>query len=113
MRYSIQGLNCVEPKRRDFLMDIGTEELSMHLRALKNDRCAVTPDPLIAIAGRGGANLFTVHPSRKIAADSRAKIVYDRRINFTGDQGTIDTLQFLITRKIPHLKAFTAPLESR
>ena len=28
MQYSIQGLNCDDPDRKDLLMDIGTEELS-------------------------------------------------------------------------------------
>ena len=32
MQYSIQGLNCEDPERKDLLMDIGTEELS-HLRS--------------------------------------------------------------------------------
>src|SRR6185436_15853591 len=47
-----------------------------------------------------------------IAAEARAKIVYERLIGFTDDQGTIDTLQFLMSREITHLKAFTAALES-
>jgi Mn-containing catalase len=28
MQYSVQGLNCEDPDRKDLLMDIGTEELS-------------------------------------------------------------------------------------
>jgi Mn-containing catalase len=47
-----------------------------------------------------------------IAAEARAKIVYERLINFTDDPGTIDTLQFLMTREITHMKAFSAALES-
>ena len=47
-----------------------------------------------------------------IAAEARAKIVYERLINFTDDPGTIDALQFLMTREITHMKAFTAALES-
>ena len=45
MQYSIQGLNCEDPERKDLLMDIGTEELShlevvgtlarMHLKPMK------------------------------------------------------------------------------
>ena len=48
MQYSIQGLNCEDPDRKDLLMDIGTEELShleivgtlarMHLKPMKFDR---------------------------------------------------------------------------
>ena len=47
-----------------------------------------------------------------IAAEARAKIVYERLINFCEDRGSIDALQFLMTREITHMKAFTAALES-
>jgi Mn-containing catalase len=53
-----------------------------------------------------------VDPRSNIAAESRAKIVYERLINFTNDAGTIDSLQFLMTREITHMKVFTAALES-
>ena len=33
MQYSIQGLNCEDPERKDLLMDIGTEELN-HLEVV-------------------------------------------------------------------------------
>src|SRR5215210_678082 len=113
MQYSIQGLNCDDLERKDLLMDIGTEELS-HLE----------------IVGGGGVNLYNsmgnawtadylkitgeldVDLRSNIAAEARAKIVYERLINFTDDAGTIDTLQFLMTREITHMKAFTAALES-
>jgi Mn-containing catalase len=140
MQYSVQGLNCDDPDRKDLLMDIGTEEIShlevvgtlarMHLKPLKDNRRAAHEDPLIAIAGGGGVNLFNsmgdpwtadylkitgeldVDLRSDIAAEARAKIVYERLINFTDDQGTIDALQFLMTREITHMKAFTAALES-
>jgi Mn-containing catalase len=140
MQYSIQGLNCDDPERKDLLMDIGTEELShlevvgtlarMHLKPLKFGRDADEIDPLIAIAGGGGVSLFNsmgdawtadylkitgeldVDLRSNIAAEARAKIVYERLINFTDDPGTVDTLQFLMTREITHMKAFTAALES-
>ena len=140
MQYSVQGLNCEDPDRKDLLMDIGTEELShlevvgtlarMHLKPMKMDRTAAYADPLIAIAGGGGVGLFNsqgdpwtadylkvtgeldVDLRSNIAAEARAKIVYERLINFTDDQGTIDALQFLMTREITHMKAFTAALES-
>jgi len=140
MQYSIQGLNCEDPERKDLLMDIGTEELShleivgalarLHLKPLKFDREAAEQDPLIAIAGGGGVNLFNsqgnpwtadylkitgeldVDLRSNIAAEARAKIVYERLINFTEDAGTKDALQFLMTREITHMKAFTAALES-
>lgn len=140
MQYSIQGLNCDDPERKDMLMDIGTEELShleivgtlarMHLKPLKHNRAAAEIDPLIAIAGGGGVALqnsmgdawtadylkvtgeLDVDLRSNIAAEARAKIVYERLINFCDDQGTIDALQFLMTREITHMKAFTAALES-
>jgi Mn-containing catalase len=140
MQYSIQGLNCEDPERKDLLMDIGTEELShlevvgalarLHLKPTKFAREAAEHDPLIAIAGGGGINLFNsqgnpwtadylkitgeldVDLRSNIAAEARAKIVYERLINFTDDAGTKDALQFLMTREITHMKAFTAALES-
>lgn len=140
MQYSIQGLNCDDPGRKDLLMDIGTEELShleivgtlarMHLRPLKSVRDAAEVDPLIAIAGGGGVNLFNsmgnawtadylkitgeldVDLRSNIAAEARAKIVYERLINFCRDAGTKDALQFLMTREITHMRAFALALES-
>jgi len=140
MQYSIQGLNCEDPERKDLLMDIGTEELShlevvgtlarMHLKPTKLEREEAEADPLIAIAGGGGINLFNsqgnawtadylkitgeldVDLRSNIAAEGRAKIVYERLINFCDDPGSIDALQFLMTREITHMKAFTAALES-
>src|SRR6195952_741810 len=140
MQYSIQGLNCDDPERKDLLMDIGTEELShlevvgtlarMHLKPTKSQRHAAEADPLIAIAGGGGVNLFNsmgnpwtadylkitgeldVDLRSNIAAEARAKIVYERLMSFTDDHGSLDALQFLMTREITHMKAFTAALES-
>ena len=140
MQYSIQGLNCDDAERKDMLMDIGTEELShleivgtlarMHLKPMKFDRDAAEVDPLIAIAGGGGVSLnnsmgnawtadylkitgeLDVDLRSNIAAEARAKIVYERLINFTTDPGTKDALQFLMTREITHMKVFTAALES-
>src|SRR5579863_4186041 len=140
MQYSIQGLNCEDPERKDLLMDIGTEELShlevvgtlarLHLKPLKKDREAAEIDPLVAIAGGGGVSLqnsmgdawtadylkitgeLDVDLRSNIAAEARAKIVYERLIDFCDDPGSIDALQFLMTREITHMKAFTAALES-
>jgi Mn-containing catalase len=140
MQYSVQGLNCEDPGRKDLLMDIGTEELShleivgslarMHLKPLKSMRDAAEADPLIAIAGGGGVNLFNsmgnawtadylkitgeldVDLRSNIAAEARAKIVYERLINFCRDSGTKDALQFLMTREITHMRAFSLALES-
>jgi Mn-containing catalase len=140
MQYSIQGLNCPDPARKDLLMDIGTEELShleivgtlarMHLKPMKKSSQAAEADPLVAIAGGGGVCLcnsmgnpwtadylkitgeLDVDLRSNIAAEARAKIVYERLINFCEDAGTKDALQFLMTREITHMKAFMAALES-
>src|SRR3981081_4083623 len=141
MQYTIKGWNCVDDLGRlDLLLDIGTEELShlevvgalirMHLRPLKTNREAAEADPLVTIAGGGGVALFDsmgnawtanylkvtgeldVDLRSNIAAEARAKIVYERLIDHTEDPGTIDSLQGLVTREITHMKAFTAALES-
>jgi Mn-containing catalase len=85
---------------------------------------------LIAIAGGGGVNIYNsvgdpwtadylkinreldVDLRSNIAAEARAKIVYERLIDFCEDPGSIDALQFLMAREITHMKAFTAALES-
>ncbi len=140
MQYSIQGLNCEDMARKDMLMDIGTEELShleiigtlarMHLSPMKAKRNEAEADPLIAIAGGGGVTLcnsmgnawtadylkitgdLAVDLHSNIAAEARAKIVYERLINFCDDPGTRDALQFLMTREIAHMKAFAFALDS-
>jgi Mn-containing catalase len=140
MQYSIQGINCEDPARKDLLMDIGTEELShlevvgalirMHLKPMKSSREAAEADPLVAIAGGGGVSLFdsmgnawtatylkvtgdlAVDLRSNIAAEARAKIVYERLISFTQDRGSKQALQFLMTREITHMRAFTAALDS-
>lgn len=140
MQYSVQGLNTSDAGLKDLLMDIGTEELShlevigtlarMHLKPMKNDRDAAEADPLIAICGGGGVNLYNsqgnawtadylkvtgqpeVDLRNNIAAEARAKIVYERLINFCDDPGSKDALQFLMTREITHMKAFMVALDS-
>jgi Mn-containing catalase len=140
MQYSVQGINCEDAACKDLLMDIGTEELShleiigtlarMHLKPMKKDADAAEHDPLIAIAGGGGVALqnsmgdawtadylkvtgeLDVDLRSNIAAEARAKIVYERLINFCDDRGTKEALQFLMTREITHMRAFTQALES-
>ena len=140
MQYSIQGINCDDPERKDLLMDIGTEELShleiigslarMHLKPTKKSREAAEADPLVAIAGGGGVCLnnsegnpwtadylkitgeLDVDLRSNIAAEARAKIVYERLIDFCDDAGTKDALQFLMTREITHMRAFMLALDS-
>lgn len=47
-----------------------------------------------------------------IAAEARAKIVYERLINLTDDPGVKDALTFLMTREIAHQKSFEKALYS-
>ena len=47
-----------------------------------------------------------------IAAESRAKIVYERLINLTDDAGIRDALGFLMTREVAHQKSFEKALYS-
>ena len=47
-----------------------------------------------------------------IAAEARAKIVYERLINVTDDVGVRDALTFLMTREIAHQKSFEKALYS-
>jgi Mn-containing catalase len=102
----------------------------MHLKPTKQSRAAAEADPLVAVAGGGGVNLYNsqgnawtadylkitgeldVDLRSNIAAEARAKIVYERLINYTDDPGTKDALQFLMTREITHMKAFMLALES-
>ncbi len=97
---------------------------------MKKDADAAEHDPLIAIAGGGGVALCNsmgtswtadylkvtgelgVDLRGNIAAEARAKIVYERLIDFCDDSGTKQALQFLMTREITHLRAFTQALES-
>lgn len=140
MQYTVQGYSCEDPERKDLLMDIGTEELShleivgalirMHLKPMKKALAQAEENPLVAITGGGGLNLYNsvgnpwtadylkisgeldVDLRNNIAAEARAKITYERLIHLTDDPGSKDALQFLMTREITHMKAFSAALDS-
>jgi Mn-containing catalase len=139
MQYTIQGINTDDPGLKDLFMDIGTEELShlevigtlarMHLKPTMKTREGAEADPLLAIAG-GGISIYnsvgnpwtadylkiTGEPDidlrNDIAAEARAKITYERLINFCDDPDSKDALQFLMTREITHMKAFMLALDS-
>jgi Mn-containing catalase len=140
LQYTVQGINTDEPALKDLLMDIGTEEIShlevigtlarMHLKPAKLSRSAAEADPLLAITGGGGVNLYNsagnpwtadylkvtgemdVDLRNDIAAEARAKVTYDRLMRLCDDAGTKDALQFLMTREITHMRAFMQGLES-
>jgi len=140
LQYTAQGWNCDDPERKDLLMDIGTEEIShlevvgalirMHLKPQKKTLEEAEMDPLLVVTGGGGLNFVNsqgngwtadylkisgeldVDLRNNIAAEARAKITYERLMHLTDDRGTKDALQFLMTREITHLKAFSAALDS-
>jgi len=140
MQYTVQAHNYDSPELKDLLLDIGTEELShlevigvltaMHLKPMKTNREMADADPLLAICGGGGINLVNsmggawtanylkitgeseVDLRNNIAAEARAKITYERLIDFTDDPGSRDTLRFLMTREITHMKSFMLALDN-
>lgn len=90
---------------------------------------AMTAPQFLALTG-GGPNLtnsqgvpwtgaylnangdLTVDLRSDIAAESRAKIVYEYLLQFTDDPYVQDTLRFLMTREVSHFQMFWAALES-
>jgi len=93
-------------KKLMYTVNVGTPDPRfgnrLHLKPMKAGRNAAEVDPLIAIAGGGGVGLFNstgdawtadylkitgeldVDLRSNIAAEARAKIVYERLINFCG-----------------------------
>jgi Mn-containing catalase len=55
---------------------------------------------------------LTVDLRSDIAAESRAKIVYEYLLQFTNDPHVKESLTFLMTREVAHMQMFTAALES-
>lgn len=55
---------------------------------------------------------LTVDLRSNIAAESRAKIVYEYLIQFTDDPYVKETLRFLMTREVAHFQMFEAALDS-
>lgn len=55
---------------------------------------------------------LTVDLRSNIAAESRAKIVYEYLLQFTDDPDVIATLNFLMTREVAHFQQFEAALNT-
>lgn len=53
---------------------------------------------------------LTVDLRSNIAAESRAKIVYEYLMQYTQDKYVLETLRFLMTREISHFQMFSAAL---
>lgn len=153
MRYFTQALAEEDPRRKDMLLDIATEELS-HLEVIGSivamlnkgakgelaEGVAAEADLFRSLQGAGndshvtqllygggpaltnsGGQLWTAgyidsigEPTcdlrSNIAAEARAKIVYERLINVTTDPGVRDALGFLMTREVSHQKSFEKAL---
>lgn len=89
---------------------------------------SVSVSPLFMVLGGGGPDIKdsggnnwtaafidangdpTVDLRSNIAAESRAKIVYEYLKQFTDDPGVQDTLTFFMTREVAHYQQFTAAL---
>jgi Mn-containing catalase len=151
MRYFTQALAEDDPKRKDMLHDIATEELS-HLEIIGNivvmlnkgvkakmaegledgillsEITQGSESQTTSVLYGGGVPLTnsagvpwtaayvdsitepTADLRSNIAAEARAKIVYERLINVTNDPGVKEALGFLMTREIAHQKAFEKAL---
>jgi Mn-containing catalase len=90
---------------------------------------AAMPDPSALVNTGGGPNLtnangvpwsgfyvtangdLTVDLRSNIAAESRAKVVYEYLMQYTDDPLVHDSLRFLMTREITHFQVFSAFLE--
>lgn len=55
---------------------------------------------------------LTVDLRSDIAAESRAKIVYEYLMQFTDDKDVLATLNFLMTREVAHFQQFEAALDT-
>lgn len=55
---------------------------------------------------------LTVDLRSNIAAESRAKIVYEYLMQFTDDKDVLATLNFLMTREVAHFQQFEAALDT-
>ena len=55
---------------------------------------------------------LTVDLRSNIAAETRAKLVYENLLKFTDDVSVQDTLRFLMTREIAHFQQFAAALDT-
>jgi Mn-containing catalase len=151
MRYFTQAISDSDPKRRDMLLDIATEELS-HLEVIGNIVVMLNQgvkakmsegveegelmrevfsggeSHTTSLLYGGGAALVnsagvpwtaayidaigdpTCDLRSNIAAEARAKIIYERLINCTDDTGVKDALGFLMTREVAHQKSFEKAL---
>lgn len=138
MQYFSQSLGCNDAKIRDLLQDVAAEELS-HLEMVGECLAMLLGDmdrvpqgfqaPAMAILGGGPllinssgeawtanfvnstGDLYTDLRSN-VAAENRAKLVYERLLQQTDDPGVKDMIRFLLSREESHGTSFTKALES-
>ncbi|CBN54928.1 MULTISPECIES: manganese catalase family protein [Kamptonema] len=137
LQYWVQSFHCENPGIRDMLQDIALEEFS-HLEMVgklieahtqKVDQTEVFKSTLFAVRGMGPHFLDSqgqawtaayineggdvVRDLRAdIAAEAGARQTYEELIKLAPDQGTKNTLVFLLTREISHTKMFMNALSS-
>lgn len=137
LQYWVQSFHCENPGIRDMLQDIAIEEFS-HLEVVgrlieqhtqKVDQTEAFKSTLFAIRGVGPHFLDSqgvawtssyineggdvVRDLRAdVAAEAGARQTYEELIKLAPDQGTKDTLVFLLTREISHTQMFMKALES-
>jgi Mn-containing catalase len=136
MQYFVQGLGCRDAKMRDMLIDIATEEIShlemvgtcvdMLIKGHQNEE--FYESELFDVVGGNGPDLMNSHGVKwtadylkisgelaadlhnNIAAEGRAKLTYERLMGQTDDPSVIDTLRFLMTREVTHIRNFQEAL---
>ncbi|MFZ5645509.1 MAG: manganese catalase family protein [Bacillota bacterium] len=136
-QYLNQAVGCKDPAIKDLLLDIGTEELS-HLelvseaiKLLLGDPTfdSISQAPTLELAGGGGAMYVNssghtwtadfvssvgdvvANLHADVAAELKAKAVYQRLYQRATDPGIKDLIDFLICREEAHAQLFMRALE--
>ena len=135
MQYFVQAFACHNPypDKYDMLMDIATERNDVFGEGISKDdfiHSAFSVNPQFGVLTGGGPRLtdsngvpwqgsyvnansdLTVDLRSDIAAESRAKIVYEYLMQFTDDKDVLATLNFLMTREVAHFQQFEAALDT-
>src|SRR4028119_722477 len=137
LQYWVQSLHCENAGMRDMLQDLALEEFG-HLEMVgklievhtKNvDQTEAYRSTLFSLRGVGPhfldsqGNAWTANYINEggdvvrdlradIAAEAGARQTYEELVKMAPDQGTKDTLVFLLTREISHTKMFMKALDS-
>jgi len=136
-QYLNQAVACKDPAIKDLLLDIGTEELS-HLELISEAIKLLLGDPTInsinqaptlELSGGGGAMYVNssghtwtadfvssvgdvvANLHSNVAAELKAKAVYQRLYQRATDPGIRDLIDFLICREEAHAQLFMRALE--